>query len=144
MTTATRSTWLRDHLIATGHLTETGLTRQAKLRPCTCKNLVLAGLDSDTCALEITCDPEPLSPLGEAIALLEHRRTLDLRRSGRGWILDWRDRHAITAAPAASQTRRDVVREHRCGSPPPADALTAPSTFPEARPSLPANAAPPF
>ena len=138
------STWLRDHLIAAGHLTETGLSRRAKIRACSCKTLILAGLDSDICALEASCDPQPLSALGEALAHLEHRRTFTLRRDGKGWVLDWRDAHHIAGSPATSQPRSDVVREHRCGTPPPAGALTAPSTFPEIAPPPPAHAAPPF
>lgn len=137
-------TWLRDHLIASGHMTETGATRQARIRTCTCRHQVLVGLDSDVAALEATCDPYPLSPLGEALALLEGRRTLTLRREGRGWVLDWRDAHEITSAPAASQARRDVVRQHRCRTTSPAAELLAPSTFPETKPPAPANARPPF
>lgn len=138
------NTWLRDHLVASGHMTETGATRRARIRTCSCKADVLIGLDSDVAALEVTCDPCPLSRLGEALALLDGRRTLTLRREGRGWVLDWRDAHEITSAPAASQQRRDVVRQHRCRTGQPTGDLLAPSSFPEVHPPAPAGAVPPF
>lgn len=139
--------WLLDHLIAAGHVTETGLTRRARIRTCRhvkCRDQVLVGLDSDICALEAACDPYPLSRLGEALALVDGRRTLTLRREGPGWVLDWRDAHEITSSPAESRPRRDVVRQHRCGTPRPAGDLLAPTTFPEVHPPEPAGAVPPF
>lgn len=136
--------YLLDHLIASGHVTETGLTRRAKIRTCSCRAKILAGLDADIAALEARCDPQPLSPLGEALAILEGRRTYTLRREGRGWVLDWRDAHEITWSPATSRARRDVVRQHRCKTPPPAPELAAASAFPETKPPLPPAAAPPF
>lgn len=146
--------WLLDHLIASGHVTETGLTRRAKIRTCgqirrdagvrrKCLDRVLVGLDSDVCAFEVACDPQPLSRLGEALALVDGRRTLTLRREGGGWVLDGRDAHQISWAPAGERPRQDVVAIHRCGSPIPA-AWSTTTTFPEATPSLPANATPPF
>lgn len=136
-------TWLRDHLIAGGHLTETGLTRRARIRVCACSARVLVGLDDDVCALESAVDPEPLNQLGEALALLEGRYTLSLRRDGRGFVLDRRHRFEIAAKPAGTQPRTDVVREHRCGSRELADAETALTAFGEARPVR-HFAAPPF
>lgn len=136
--------WLVDHLVRTGHLTETGLSRRARIRTCSCRQLVLAGLDDDTCALEVTCDPHPLSPLGEALALVEGRRTLALHRDGSRWVLDRRDSYDITAEPAGTKHREDVVREHRCTSGPPPAGLYGPSRYPEITPPLPSNAAPPF
>lgn len=149
------ATWLRDHLVASGHMTETGLTRRARLRPCPghiktpvdrrrCPALVLAGLDDDKCALEARADPTPLSPLGEALAVVEGRITYTLRREGPGWVLDSRDHHAIDHAPAGSRPRHDVVRQHRCGTPPPEGPLATSSSFPETAPQPPAGATPPF
>jgi hypothetical protein len=150
-------TWLRDHLIRAGHLTETGYTRRARLRPChqsyklpgsrwvgKCLDLVLVGLDGDTCAFEVACDPQPLNTVGEALSLLEGRRTHTLRREGPGYVLDPRDQHEISFAPAGTKPRRDVVRQHRCGTSPPPPGLRAPTSFPEHHPPLPANAQPPF
>lgn len=148
---APMDTWLRDHLVRSGHLTETGISRRARLTPCPgsvggrrCPDLVLAGLDDDWAALEARTDPLPLSPLGEALAAVEDRATYALSRTGAGWMLDRRDHHKITYAPAGSRSRRDVVRQHRCGTPPPSGPLTAPSSFPETRPPTPAGGPPPF
>jgi hypothetical protein len=133
-------------------MTETGLTRRAHLRPCNgrapdgtrCRELVLAGLDADRTALEAFTDPAPLSALGEALAVVEGRRTYSLRREGGGWVLDGRDHHRIAWSPAGTGSRLDVVRQHVCGTPPAAGPLTAPSTFPEVAPPPLVGAAPPF
>lgn len=136
---------LFEHLVRSGHLTESGLSRRARLRPCpTCPHTVLAGLDDVICAVEVAADPLPLSELGEAVVLLQGRRTFHLRREGGGWVLDPRDRHDIAAKPASTQKRTDVLAEHRCSLGPPAPALRARSTFPETRPRPPADAVPPF
>lgn len=127
-------TWLRDHLVRSGHMTEDGVTRKARLRPCPrCPHDVLVGLDDVTCALEVHADPVPLSELGEAVALLQNRRTLNLRREGSGWVIDRRDHHDITHTPAGTAHRLDVLAEHACAHGPPPPALRAPSTFPEHR-----------
>jgi len=136
--------WLLDHLIRTGHLTETGLSRRARIRTCPCHQLVLAGLDEDICAFEVACDPNPLSPLGEALALVEGRRTLAVHRDRGRWVLDRRDHHDIAADPAGTKHREDVVREHRCTSPPPPHGMYTDSRFPETTPPLPADAQPTF
>lgn len=135
--------WLLAHLIATGHLTETGLSRRARIRTCRCHAAVLAGLDAETCAFEVAADPTPLNPLGEALAIVEGQRTWSLHREGGRWVLDRRDAWHITAHPAGTRPREDVVREHRCTHPV-ADALAATSCFPETHPKPPANSIPPF
>ena len=86
-TTKPRSQWLTDHLIATGHLAESGLTRSARLRTCSCRQTILAGLDDDIAALEAAVDPTPLTPLGEMLARIEHHATFDLRREGKRCVL---------------------------------------------------------
>lgn len=134
-TSSTRpANWLLEHLIAAGHLTETGLGRRARIRACRCGQLILAGLDDDTCALEAYADPEPLTPLGEMLARLEDRCTWTLRRQAAGWILDIRSHLEIAAKPAGSQPRADIVRQHQCQSRPLADPETAATSFAEARP----------
>lgn len=138
-------TWLRDHLIRSGHMTETGTTRKARIRRCpTCPAEILVGLDDDTCALEVHADPVPLSELGEAVALLQNRRTLHLRRDGGGWVLDRRDNHDIANRPAGTAQRLDVVGQHHCATGPPPPALQAPSSFPEAKPPVRPTERPPF
>lgn len=91
------SRWLLDHLIAGGHLTETGLGRAARIRTCSCGAPTLSGLDADICALEAHADPDPLTPLGEALAHVEGRRT---------WALDIRDHTHINRPPRRHQATR--------------------------------------
>lgn len=143
--TLTAPTWLRDHLIRTGRMTETGLSRRARIRPCpTCPLLILTGLDAEMCATEAACDPSPLSPLGEALALVEGRRTWALHSEAGRWVLDPRDSDQIASEPAGSRLRQDVLRAHRCESGAPTNQLIAPTTFPETSPPLPPNSPPPF
>lgn len=140
----TPSRWLLGHLIAAGHLTESGLGRRARLRKCTCKAHILAGLDDDVAAFETACDPIPLNPLGEALALVEHRRTYLLRKDGKGYVLDHRHAAAIARRPAGTTPRADVIRQHRCNTPDIPEQLTLPTSYAEARPALPPNARPDF
>lgn len=137
--------WLTDHLIRTGHLTETGVGRGAKIRTCDrCQARVLAGLDADRCAFEVHADPVPLSALGEALAQLEGRRTVALHRAGGRWELDTRDSHDIAARPAGATPREDVLRVHRCGDPDPPAPLIADSRFPETQTTTTTGDTPPF
>lgn len=138
------SHWLLGHLVAAGHLTESGLSRRARIRYCeSCKAAVLAGLDDDECAIEVAVDPVPLNPLGEALAAVEGRRTYRLRSEGGRYVLDPRTARGITRRPAGSTPRADVLRAHRCGSEVPEELATA-TAFAEARPALPPNARPDF
>lgn len=141
----TTPTWLLDHLIRAGHVTETGATRKAKIRRCQkCRAHVLVGLDADMCALEVEADPTPLSALGEALALVEGRRTLALYRDRGRFVLDPRRTEDITGDPAGSNSREDALREHRCSTFL-TDPLTAPSAFAVVwQPPLPTNAVPTF
>ena len=90
--------------------------RAAKATRCRrCKAWTVTGLDADECAFEAVCDLDALSPLGEALALLAGRRTLEARqRSGR-LVLTRRNHHAITARPAGTP-RLDVLAVHACGA----------------------------
>lgn len=143
-TPATPDPWLIRHLVAAGHLTETGLSRRARPRPCpTCHTWTLTGLDDDLCAFEATCDPAPLTTLGEALALIAGRRTLALRRTRGRLELDQRWADHIEAEPAGSP-RLDVLATHTCGHPIPT-AWTAPSAFtPPPAAHLPAGSPAPF
>lgn len=138
-------TWLRDHLIRTGAMTEKGVTRAVRSRHCRCALVILTGLTDDrACALEAIVDPRPLTALGEALALLEGRYTVTLRNQAGRFVLDDRNSFAIAGAPAGSRMRQDVHAEHRCGRPLPPTAF-GPSTFPTATaPSLPPNSPCPF
>lgn len=138
------NTWLRDHLIRTGHMTETGISRRARIRRCRrCAFVILTGLDNDTCAIEANVDPTPLGPLGEALALVDSRGTWSLHREGSRWVLDPRDPFHIAAHPAGSRAREDVLGEHRCGTEL-APVLTTRSQFPETKPPAPVGATPSF
>lgn len=140
----TAPTWLRDHLIRAGHMTETGLTRRAKIRHCArCGLAVLSGLDNYTGALEAAADPIPLSPLGEAMALIAGHRTFGLHQEGGTWVLDRRDPDDIAHYPAGTRDREDVVPSHVCGTAW-TGPLTTTSRFPETRPPAPTGSTPPF
>lgn len=63
--------------------------------------------------LAITCDPDPLTPQGEALCLVAGRRTYAWRR---GHFLTHRGRIQISAGMDA---RTDVLSSHQCGAPVP-------------------------
>lgn len=121
------------HLIRAGHLTESGLSRRARPRPCPhCCAWTIAGLDADVCALETHVDPSPLTPLGEMLALLDHRPTFELVRAEGRFQLERRHAWRITFAPAGSTPRADVLALHRCDATPISGPALAPTAFAEA------------
>lgn len=137
--------WLVNHLVATGHLTETGATRRARIRPCpNCHDLILVALDGDRCAFEAHVDPDPLTALGEALAVIDNRHTWTLRRSGDGYVLDPRDATSIAYRPAGTEPRADILRQHRCHTAPVPAQLAAPTSFAEAHPHTHTDDHPPF
>lgn len=139
----TAPTWLRDHLIRTGAMTEKGTTRRARYRHCRCGLVILTGLtDPHTCAIEAHVDPHPLNPLGEALALLEGRYTVTARPEAGRFVLDDRDDLTIAARPAGTTLRADVLAEHRCGRPVPKGGR-GPSSFHAAH-AAPLPTDPPF
>lgn len=143
--TTSHDTWLTQHLIAAGYLTETGLTRRARLRPCPrCTQLILAGLDDDWAALEARADPHPLNPLGEALTHLAGHHTYALHQDSRGYHLDRRTADHITHQPAGTRLREDILRAHHCNTDPPTPPLTTTSNHPSATPPQPPNTPPPF
>lgn len=109
--------WLVRHLEATGRRTRDGLTRKARARYCrTCGHLTVAGLAGDIAAVTAHCDLTPLSPLGEALAVIADRYTCSLRRAGAGLELDLRD--SFHMATPAGTGPYDVLAQHVCGAPP--------------------------
>lgn len=123
--------WLRDMLIASGHLDEHGLGFKARLRrhrPC--RGLTVAGIDDN--GLSTWCEPTPLSPDGEVAALLSGRSTWDLFA---GHALTYRRASAICHRPAGSR-RRPVLAEHMCSQPLPASWLAPPPVTVTAAPSM--------
>lgn len=134
---------LLEYLIIGNHLGR-GSRRRAVLGLCGCKALVVKGLDDVTCAFERKCDPDPVNALGEVVALAEGRRTVALVREGSGFVVDRRGSDHIEYRPAGTTKRQDVLRDHRCGSPPPPPAQLTPSTFAQIAIHLPPGATPPF
>ena len=111
-----RQTWLTSMLVDKGVMSEGGLTRRAKLLAHPpCHFPTLAGLDADRCALDAWCDLGELTLEGEALALLDGRRTYELH----GGRLSPRDRWCIPGRPAG-RSRWPVLAEHRCHDPIPA------------------------
>jgi hypothetical protein len=86
--------------------------RSACLQRCTkCRAPILYGLDADICALSARADPTPLTPLGEAIALLDGRRTFNLTETAGRIEITARDFWAI-----GGESRHPVIPEHKCNS----------------------------
>lgn len=109
-------TWLKNQLIDKGVWNADGINRKARLQHHSCGLLVLTGLDADTCAWPATCDPTWLTPLGEALALINGTPTYDY------WIhaktIDGpRTAQRITWLPAADTGSTRVLPAHTCGGP---------------------------
>lgn len=105
--------WLARHLEDTGKLGPDRIGRAARLHRCKhCGRHILTGLDNDMCASVANADPTPLSPLGEALALIGGRTTYALHQATDRLELQVRDRWQITGAPAG--TRYDVLPAHTC------------------------------
>jgi hypothetical protein len=86
--------------------------RAVTLRLCPrCRAPVLTGLDAEWCAISTQCDPTPLTPLGEAVALLSGRQTYTLTPGRNRKELDYRDEWRI-----AKPTKNPVLAEHKCGA----------------------------
>lgn len=111
--------WLVRRLEAAGVIdSATGATRSARTAKCpVCQARVMRGLDADFGSMSADCDPEPLAPLGEALALMAGRRTYVLRWRGNRYELDQRDQFSIRGAPAGSKAGQDVLAGHVCGGP---------------------------
>lgn len=97
--------WLKDHIAENA--------RRATLKTCPrCHAPVIVGLDADVAAFKATCDPTPLTPLGEYIALADGRITYDLA-GGYSRKELWQR----TALNIQTARRYPVLTEHRCGKP---------------------------
>ena len=108
--------WLKDHLIAGGHMTPSGQLRRAVVRPCArCGEWIFHGLDADVCAREARADTFGLNELGELVALSAGLDTYSLRHTRGRYELDWRDEDDIRAHPAGRTAGVDVLPAHRCG-----------------------------
>jgi hypothetical protein len=72
----------------------------------------------DDCGLWIEVEPRPVGRMGEALALLAHRRTYEIRLWGGRYSVGHRDLFRIRGAPAGSAKRIDTVVEHDCDAEP--------------------------
>lgn len=112
--------WLVDRLIAGGLLdADLMVGRRARASTCQrCHRAVFVGIDRDWGGMAVECDPEPLSGLGETLALMAHRRTFELWSGIGTMTLDFRDYWRITGRPAgrtrAQGGRVDVLVQHDC------------------------------
>src|SRR5437879_6066733 len=105
--------WLAKHLESIGAMGPDRIGRNARLHHCRdCGRYVLTGLDNDLCAGVAHADPSPLSPLGEALALIGGRRTYALHQSPGRLELQLRDQWQIEGRPAGAVL--DVLPEHTC------------------------------
>jgi hypothetical protein len=77
-----------------------------------CGRYVLRGLTRDKGGISVDCDPEPLSPLGEVMALLAGNRTYESQWFAGQHTISWRDKYAIAAHIAGDQI--DVLIRHDC------------------------------
>jgi hypothetical protein len=128
----TMSNWLIRHLETIGALGPDRVGRSARLHHCNrCGRYILTGLDNDLCALVAHADPIPLSPLGEALALIGGRSTYTLHQMTGRLELQARHRWQIEGSPAG--TRYDVLPAHSCDA---VNLPTAPS-FHEIRTAVP-------
>lgn len=95
-----------------GHMSSRGTTRRATTQPCPhCHQPTITGLDADRCAITARCNPNPLTPLQEAHALLNKQQTWTLTtRAGRPQ-LDPRHQWNRPSKPANTHT---VLTEHKC------------------------------
>lgn len=106
--------WLVRHLQNIGAMGNDYVGRRARATRCRyCPCSILVGLDGDRCAWVARVDPLPLSPIGEALAILSGRTTYALHVGIGRLELQVRDRWQITGAPAG--TRYDVLAAHVCG-----------------------------
>jgi hypothetical protein len=108
--------WLKRRLEGAGLMDPgTGATRRARAARCpTCRRPVMRGIDRDWGGLSIDCDPTPLSPEGEAIAIYVGRRTYELRWLGDRYEIDRRDASGIRGNPIGT-LRLDVLVQHEHG-----------------------------
>jgi hypothetical protein len=99
-------TWLADRL---GAPTRRGVTAE---RCRDCRAQILFGWDDDVAATRVAVEPTPLTPMGEAIALLGGRSSYTLKSRKAGLAL-WRRDHWQIAG--IKSPRIDIVATHKCG-----------------------------
>ena len=116
--------WLAQHLINNGTITPDGTSRAARAQRCRhCSALILRGLDETHCAFDTTVDIDPVTQIGEIIALTNGKRSYFLLRestsTGRStWTINRRELHHHQANKPAI-----IVTEHKCGTQTPKEHL---------------------
>lgn len=105
-------------MISAGHMdAETGATRNAKRTRCpVCALPIWRGFSADRGYQTVEADPQPLAPLGEALARFGGWRTFTLRFLLVRYVLDIRDQFIISGEPAGTMANCDVLTEHNCGA----------------------------
>jgi hypothetical protein len=112
--------------------------RAATLRLCPrCKAPVIVGLDADRAAINATCDPTPISELGEAYALVQGRATYCFA-DDQGRKILWHRYHWNIKA----ERQWPVLAAHRCNQP--MTPFAAPLTATTPRKAAAHDDAPPF
>lgn len=102
-------------LEARGQWNADGISRKAAARLCPlCRRPMMVGLDADTAAFTAKCSPEPLNATGELLALMAGLRTYSISWLGNAYVIDFRDVDRIKWSPPGSNSRDDVLAEHRC------------------------------
>lgn len=118
--------WIIRYLISVGRMDPDRIGRRLTPRYCrTCGRFLLVGLDADRAALPIGLDPRPLTPTGEAVALICGAETYTGRRFRAGLSADRRSAREI-----AQRRDETVLAAHRCGINYPV-ALTRPPPEPD-------------
>lgn len=93
---------------------ETGATRRARAVACpSCRRGVMRGIDRAFGGKVVMAEPTPLSNLGEALALMAGRVTVELRWLGDRYEIDRRDHFRIRGSPAETHGI-DILVVHEC------------------------------
>lgn len=99
--------WLIKHLEE-----KTGGFRNARWIRCkACAELTIYGMDNDTAAIMVTCDPTPLTPQQETWMDAAKRRTFTARINGRKIQLMDRSPEAV-----GTPSNEQIVPTHLCGA----------------------------
>jgi hypothetical protein len=114
------SPWLRRILVDKGVMDHQGVTRRARVRRHpSCGMPTLAGFDSHVLAWTVWLDLTELSRRGEALAILDGRRTYELWVVALGFEIEHRDRWRVAGHPADTPGTHPVLCDHRCSAPVP-------------------------
>jgi hypothetical protein len=110
--------FVKKRLIASGLMDEaTGATRRARARRCEqCRQPVMRGIDADWAGSVVDCDPTPVSALGEVMALVDGRRTYELRYLGDRYEIDLRTPERIRGNPVGTSGLDVLVAHSHDGS----------------------------